>query len=96
MLLTCNYRGIATRGKGRRGGGGQDGHGPPNSISEPNKVQKFQFQTSGILLFTDVQKLYRPEISQFLPYMLQFLNNLWRLFIFSNFIGQQITLRWTF
>ena len=25
---------------------------PPTSISEPNKVQKFQFQMSGILLFT--------------------------------------------
>ena len=27
------------------------------SICEPNKVQKFQFQTSAILLFTNVQKL---------------------------------------
>ena len=59
---------------------------PPRhtSISKPNKVQKFQFQTSGILLFTDVQKLYGPEISEFLPYMLQFWGNLWWLFTFSN------------
>ena len=49
------------------------------------KVQKFQFETSGILLFTDVQKLYVPEISQFLPCKLQFLDNLWRLSIFSNY-----------
>ena len=50
------------------GAGGRGGHAPPpppTSISEPNKVQKFQFQTSGMLLFTDVQ--YGPEISQFLP-----------------------------
>ena len=32
----------------------------PTSISEPNKVQQFQFQTPGILLFTGVQKLYGP------------------------------------
>ena len=44
------------------------------------------FQTSGILLFTDVWtwKLYEPEVSQFLPFMLQCLDNLWRLFIFST------------
>ena len=60
----------------------------PTSVSEPNKVQKFQFQTSGILLFTDVQKLYGPDILQFLPCMLQLLDNLWRLFIFSNYRGK--------
>ena len=37
-------------------------------MSEPNKVQKFQFQTSGILLFTNVQKLYGPEMSIFTVY----------------------------
>ena len=36
---------------------------PLTSISETNKVQQFQFQTSGILLFMGVQKLYRPKIS---------------------------------
>ena len=60
------------------------------SISEPYKVQKFQFQTSAILIFTFlliVQKLHGLEISQVLtymlqvlPYMLQFLDNLWRHF----------------
>ena len=39
--------------------------------------------STGILLFMDVQKLYGPEISRFLPYMLQFLDNL-RVFFFSN------------
>ena len=37
------------------GEGGQGGHAPPppspTSVSKPNKVQQFQFQTSGILLF---------------------------------------------
>ena len=68
------------------GGVGEGARGPwsHTSISEPNKVQQFQFQTSGILLFTGVQKLYGPEISQFFPCMLQFLTNLLRIFIFSN------------
>ena len=56
----------------------------PTSISEANKVQLFQFQTLRILLFTDVQKLYGPEISQFLPCMLC----LRELSIFSNYIGE--------
>ena len=44
--------------------------GPGGSISEPNNVHKFQLQASGILFFTDIQKLYGPEISQFSPWML--------------------------
>ena len=60
----------------------------PTSISEPNKVQKCQFQTSGMLLFTDVQKVYGPEILQFLPRMPEFLDNLWRVFTFSNYIEE--------
>ena len=42
----------------------------------------------GILPFMDVQKLYGPEISQFLLCMPQFCDNLWWLFIFSNYIGE--------
>ena len=39
-------------------------HAPPLPlISEPNKVQQFQFQTSGILLSTGVQKLYESKTS---------------------------------
>ena len=38
---------------------------PLTSISELNKVQQFQFQTSGILFFTGVKKLYAAEISRF-------------------------------
>ena len=59
------------------------------------------------LLFTGVQKSYGPEISRFLPCMLQVLENLRQLFIFSNYIAEidQFTLdllkrsdtyRWTF
>ena len=47
--------GVATGGTG-------GGHDPPTSISEPNKVQQFHFQTSGIFLFTSVQKLHGPKI----------------------------------
>ena len=57
---------------------------PFTSISEPKKFQQFQFQTSGILIYVDFQKLHGPEISPFLPCILQFLDNLRRLFIFSN------------
>ena len=59
-------RGVATvGGKGVWGGEGAGGHGFPTSISELNKGQQFQFQTSGILFFAGVQKLYAPEISGF-------------------------------
>ena len=78
----------------RKATGGPGGPWPPPSpstisISELSKIQHFQFQTSAILLFLDVQKFYYwPEISQFLPFMLQFLDNLLRLFIFSNKISE--------
>ena len=80
--MLCNLhvliRGVATKGR----------HSPPTSIPEPNNVQKLYFHTSEILLFTDVQKLFGPEISQFLPCMLQCWDNLCRLFIFSNYIRE--------
>ena len=50
-------------------------HGPPLQFLK----QQFQFQTSGILLFAGVKKLFGPEISRFLPCMLQFSDNLPRL-----------------
>ena len=58
---------------------------PPTSFSKPNKVQQFQFQTSGILLFMGVKKLYGPEISRlfFLQYnWLQLVKtkNKWKIF----------------
>ena len=53
---TESYRGVATGGG--VGGEGARGPWPHTSISEPNKVQQFQFQTAGMLLFTGVQKLY--------------------------------------
>ena len=67
--------------------GEQWSHDPSSSVSEPNKAQQFQFQT-GILLFTGAPKLYGPEISQFLSCMLQFLDNLWRHFIFLTTEGK--------
>ena len=75
-LYVLEYRGVATGGLVWTFFG-------PNS--ELNKVQQFLFQTSGILLLTGVQKLCGPEISRFLPCILQFLDNLWWLFIFSNY-----------
>ena len=64
-------------------GGGEGAMAPhPNSIFEPKNVQEFQFQKSGILDFTGVQKLYGPEISRFLPCMIQVLDNLQQLLNF--------------
>ena len=71
-------KGVATGG----GGGSQGEHGSFTSTSEPNKVQQVHFQTSGILLFTGIQKLCGPEISQFLWHLLESLDNLQQLFIF--------------
>ena len=71
-----------------KGPGGTMPPPPPTSISEPNKVQQFQFQTPVILLFTGVQNLHGLEISQFSPCLLQVLDNLRKLFIFSNYIGE--------
>ena len=45
------FRGVAT------GGGAGVCYGTPTSLSESNKVQEFQFQTSRILLFMSVLKL---------------------------------------
>ena len=81
-------------GGGGGGGGGAGGPGPPSppptptSISEPNKVQQLHFQKSWILLFTGIQKLYGQEISRLLLCMLQFMDNLRLLFIFSNYIRE--------
>ena len=62
---------IITTGISTGGGEGVAGRHPSNWISEPNKVQQFQFQTSGMLLFVGVQKLCGPEILS----MLQFSGN---------------------
>ena len=51
-------------------------------------VQQFQFQTLEILYFMGVQKLCGAEISRFLLCILQFLDKLWRVFIFSNYIRE--------
>ena len=79
-------RDVATRGMG-----GEGAQGPWSLFFNyrTNKVQAFQFQTSGILLFTNVQKLHGPEISQFLPCMLQFLDNLGALPFFLSTQGNR-------
>ena len=48
---------------------------PPTSISKLDKVQQFQFRTSGIMLFMGVQKLHGPDLSRILQCMLQFLDS---------------------
>ena len=79
-----------------RGQWGEGGHDLLTPISETNKVQQFHFHTSEILFSTRAQKLYGPEISRYSPCMLQFLGNIRRLLIFSNYIEEDITSSWTF
>ena len=87
-----NVRGIAT--------GGPGGPCTPPHFNFQTKqgptVSVSNIRDTGILLFMGVQKLYRSEISQFLPYMLQFLDKLGQRFIFSNYIGEVDTLHRTF
>ena len=73
-LFACShqYSGNVAPVGGVGGGGGREGQGD-------QKVQQFQFQTSGILFFMSVHKLKGPEISRFLQCMLQFLDNLWKI-----------------
>ena len=40
------------------------------------------------IAFTGIYKLYGPEISPYLHFMLQILDNLRQLSIFSNYIGE--------
>ena len=86
MIMIAKYENIFTGAQPLEGGAG--GSWPPHQFLNQNKVQLFQFQTSSILLFMGVQKLYEPEISQFLPCMLQVLENICQHFIFSNYIGE--------
>ena len=57
---------------------------PPLQFLNQKRSNRFQFQTSEVLYFTGAQKLYGPEISRFSPCMLQFLDNIQQLLIFSN------------
>ena len=54
----------------------------PTLTSEPNKVQKFQFQTSGILLFTGAQELCRSVLSSLLPFTIFSISTIYGVFLF--------------
>ena len=100
-LTVFKNRGVATRGD-------QVAMAPLLQFPSQKRYKSFRFKHQGYcFVLTDVQKLLGPEISQFLPCMLQFLDNLWRLIIFSNYIGEinhftldllkrSNTWRWTF
>ena len=83
-ILGSTPRGVAT------GGGGGQGRGlcpsTPHPLQFPNQKRSnsFSFKHQGYLFLRVVQKLYEPEVSRFLPCMLQFLGNLRRHFIFSS------------
>ena len=75
-------------GAGAGAGAGAKEPWPPNFNFRIKQGPKVLFQTLGIFLFTDVQKLYGPETLQFFFSILKLSNNLWRLFIFSNYIEE--------
>ena len=58
------------------------------------QVPTVSVSNTGVLLYRGVIRtrnyttLYGPEMSQFLPYILQFLDNLWWLYIFFKYIGE--------
>ena len=85
---------LECRGSHWRGARGPCRHPPsphPTSSSEPNKankIQQFPFQHIRNIAFNRCSEIIRPEISRFLPCLLQFLDNLWRLFIFLTTYGK--------
>ena len=73
----------------------QGGHVHPTSISEPNKPKSFSFKYHGYCFLRMFRNSTGPKISQFLRYMLQFFDDLWRFFIFSNYIREIDHFTWT-
>ena len=76
-------RGVTT------GGEGEGGWGPQLQYPNPRRSNSFSFKHQRYCFLRGVQKLYGPETLRFLPCMLQFLDNIRRLFIFSNCRIQQ-------
>ena len=56
--------------------------------SQTKQSPTISVSTSGILAFMGVEKLNGPEILRFLARMLQFLDYLWQLFFFPNYISE--------
>ena len=71
------------RDKTTGGGGGPGGQVNPLSPHFNSRTKK-----GPNISVTDVQNLYGPKVSKFLLCMLQFLDNICRLFIFSNYMGK--------
>ena len=89
LILALNYAYNMQEHSPGEGRSGEKPWFPHFNFRTKQGPKIFQFQTSGILLFTGAQKIYRPEISRFLPCMLHFLDNLRRFFIFSNCIREK-------
>ena len=70
------------------GGTQQGGDASPPLHFNVQTKQGPTVSVSNIENIACVKKLHGPEISPFLPFMLQFLPNLQRLFTFSNYIGE--------
>ena len=68
-------------------GGGGGAYRPLQFLNQ-TIFTSFSFKHKRYCFFMGVQKLYEPEISRFLPCMLQFLENLHWLFIFFNCIRE--------
>ena len=80
-IMDGEYKGTAT--------GGTRGVCPALlQFRNQNKVQKFQFQSPVVLLFIDVQKLTDHKFNDFYRVCYNFFGDLWRLFIFSSYVGE--------
>ena len=78
VCLHTYCRGIAT--------GGLMGPCLPSPLQFPNQTRSnsFSFKHQECCFL----QVFRPELSRFLPHVLQFLDNLRRPLIFSNYIGE--------
>ena len=81
----CYNRGVTTGG-----GGGGGGRGPWTLRFSLQSKQSPAVLVSKIrdIAFYKGLEIIRTRISQFLPCSVQFLDNLWRLFIFSKYIRE--------
>lgn len=69
-------------------GGGQGGHDPPHFNFRIKQGPKASFSNIRNIAFSGCSETYGPKISKFLPCLLQFLDTLWGVFIFSNYVWE--------
>ena len=88
---------LCSQMQGRSHLGMQGAMAPRLQFPNQTKSKSFSFKHYGYCFSRMFRNHTGPEISQFLPCVLQFLDNLWRLFIFFfNYMGEIDHFTWTF